>query len=189
MFRRALAPASRQLVRQQIRTAVVRHPQSTRRFSTKKVDHQPSPLPRGTPAFKGENWVSKTAGEVKYLFQKYVAVKVAAVVAGSLLAGLWFWRESEGYITSTMVDTFAKGVDGLTPKDATVSVERGELLTSLRTILAPTEITNYVVILGEKGVGKSTAVRQTLAQLESPAVPYTSWHRNMVVPIFWRHSR
>ena len=189
MFRRALAPASRQLVRQQIRTAV-RRPQPTRRFSTKKVDHQPSSTPpRGTPAFKGENWVSKIAGEVKYLFKKYVAGKVAGVVAGPLLAGLWFWRESEGYITSTMVDTFAKGVDGLTPKDATVSVERGELLTSLRTILAPTEITNYVVILGEKGVGKSTAVRQTLAQLESPAVPYTSWHRNMVVPIFWRHSR
>ena len=167
MFRRALAPASRQLVRQQIRTAV-RRPQPTRRFSTNNVNHQPPPLPRGTPAVKGENLDSKTAGVLKYLFKKYTAVKVAGVVAGPLLAGLWFWRESEGYITSTMVDTFAKGVDGLTPKDATVSVERGELLTSLRTILAPTEITNYVVILGEKGVGKSTAVRQTLAQLESP---------------------
>ena len=169
MFRRALAPASRQLVRQQIRTAVERHPQSTRRFSTNNnVNHQPPPLPRGTPAVKGENLDSKTAGVLKTQFQRYAAVKVAGVVAIGFGVSYAYFHESEEGITQDMVDAFADGVDGLTQKDTTVSVKRDELLTSLRTVLAPAEITNYVVILGEKGVGKSTAVRQTLAQLEHP---------------------
>ena len=169
MFRRALAPASRQLVRQQIRTAVERHPQSTRRFSTNNnVNHQPPPLPRGTPAVKGENLDSKTAGVLKTQFQRYAAVKVAGVVAIGFGVSYAYFHESEEGITQDLVDAFADGVDGLTQKDTTVSVKRDELLTSLRTVLAPAEITNYVVILGEKGVGKSTAVRQTLAQLEHP---------------------
>ena len=168
MFRRALAPASRQLVRQQIRTAV-RRPQPTRRFSTNNnVNHQPPPLPRGTPAGKGENLDSKTAGVLKTQFQRYAAVKVAGVVAIGFGVSYAYFHESEEGITQDMVDAFAEGVDGLTQKDTTVSVKRDELLTSLRTVLAPAEITNYVVILGERGVGKSTAVRQTLAQLEHP---------------------
>ena len=175
MFRRALAPASRQLVRQQIRTAV-RRPQPTRRFSTKKVDHQPSSTPPPTPAIDWGNLVSKPADVLGSAYKQtrsaFGKLPSGILTLGNLALASFvvyaYAYESDDAITKDMVGVFAKGVDGLTPKDANVLVERDELLTSLRTVLAPTEITNYVVILGEKGVGKSTAVRQTLGQLEHP---------------------
>ena len=147
MFRRALAPASRQLVRQQIRTAV-RRPQPTRRFSTKKVDHQPLPLPRGTPAVKGENLDSKTAGVLGSAYKQtrsaFGKLPSGILTLGNLALASFvvyaYVYESDDAITKDMVGVFAKGVDGLTPKDANVLVERDELLTSLRTVLAPTEI-------------------------------------------------
>ena len=177
MFRRALAPASRQLVRQQIRTAVVRHPQPTRRFSTNNnVNHQPSSTPPPTPTIDWGNLVSKPAGVLGSAYKRtrsaFGKLPSGILTLGNLALASFvvyaYAYESDDAITKDMVGVFAKGVDGLTPKDANVLVERDELLTSLRTVLAPTEITNYVVILGEKGVGKSTAVRQTLGQLEHP---------------------
>ena len=69
---------------------------------------------------------------------------------------------------NNMVDTFATGVDGWVPKDDLVTVVRSALLDNLFQILHPNATEQYFVILGEKGVGKSTAVRQTIKQLEDP---------------------
>ena len=67
-----------------------------------------------------------------------------------------------------MVDTFAVGVDGWVPSDETATVVRAALMGDLLPILQPEHSQQYFVILGEKGVGKSTAVRQTIKQLEDP---------------------
>ena len=53
-------------------------------------------------------------------------------------------------------------------KDDLVTVARSALLDNLFPILHPNATDQYFVILGEKGVGKSTAVRQTIKQLEDP---------------------
>ena len=79
---------------------------------------------------------------------------------------LYLMWETEAAITDTMVDTFAVGVDGWVPKDDLVTVARSALLDNLFPILHPNATEQYFVILGEKGVGKSTAVRQTIKQLE-----------------------
>ena len=99
-------------------------------------------------------------------------MKTALFVASALVAVpllyYAFFHESEEGITYDMVEQFAKGVDSLTQKDLVASVKRDELRAHLRMILAPDSITHRLVILGEKGVGKSTAMRQTLADLEEP---------------------
>ena len=79
--------------------------------------------------------------------------------------------ESDDAITKDMVGVFAKGVDGVASEDAYVAengVDRPQLRGELEQILRPPRAKSYMVILGEKGVGKSTAVRQTLGQLEHP---------------------
>ena len=81
---------------------------------------------------------------------------------------LYLMWETEAAITNSMVDAFAVGVDGWVPKDDLVTVARSALLDNLFPILHPNATEQYFVILGEKGVGKSTAVRQTIKQLEDP---------------------
>ena len=140
------------------------------------MDHQPSPTPPPTPAIDWGNLVSKPADVLGSAYKQtrsaFGKLPSGILTLGNLALASFvvyaYAYESDDAITKDMVGVFAKGVDGLTPKDANVLVERDELLTSLRTVLAPTKITNYVVILGEKGVGKSTAVRQTLGQLQHP---------------------
>ena len=84
------------------------------------------------------------------------------------LAVIYWLYGTEAAITSSMVDTFAVGVDGWVPKDDLVAVARPELLDQLLTVLHPNATEQYFVILGEKGVGKSTAVRQTIKKMEEP---------------------
>ena len=81
---------------------------------------------------------------------------------------LYLMWETEAAITNSMVDTFAVGVDGWVPSDETATVVRAALMGDLLPILQPDHLQQYFVILGEKGVGKSTAVRQTIKQLEDP---------------------
>ena len=81
---------------------------------------------------------------------------------------LYLMWETEAAITNIMVDTFAVGVDGWVPSDETATVVRAALMGDLLPILQPDHSKQYFVILGEKGVGKSTAVRQTIKQLENP---------------------
>ena len=81
---------------------------------------------------------------------------------------LYLMWETDAAITNSMVDAFAVGVDGRVPKDDLVSIARSALLDNLFMILHPNATEQYFVILGEKGVGKSTAVRQTIKQLEDP---------------------
>ena len=83
--------------------------------------------------------------------------------------GVIYWLYgTEAAITNNMVATFATGVDGWVPSDDNASVSRAALMTDLLPILQPDHSKQYFVILGEKGVGKSTAVRQTIKQLEEP---------------------
>ena len=74
----------------------------------------------------------------------------------------------EEAITNDMVLQFSNGVDGWVPSDDTATVSRAVLMADLVPILQPDHFMQYFVILGEKGVGKSTAVRQTIRQLEGP---------------------
>ena len=76
--------------------------------------------------------------------------------------------ETEEAITNDMVLQFSNGVDGWVPSDDTATVSRAVLMADLLPILQPDHSKQYFVILGEKGVGKSTAVRQTIRQLEGP---------------------
>ena len=83
--------------------------------------------------------------------------------------GVFYWLfGTEAAITNNMVDTFATGVDGWVPSDETATVVRAALMGDLLPILQPDHSKQFFVILGEKGVGKSTAVRQTIKQLEDP---------------------
>ena len=70
--------------------------------------------------------------------------------------------------TNDMVLQFSNGVDGWVPSDDTATVSRAVLMADLLPILQPDHSKQYFVILGEKGVGKSTVVRQTIRQLEGP---------------------
>ncbi len=90
------------------------------------------------------------------------------VVAWTLPFVLYLVLESEAAITNNMVDTFATGVDGWVPSDENATVSRAALMADLLPILQPDHSKQYFVILGEKGVGKSTAVRQTIKQLDEP---------------------
>ena len=90
------------------------------------------------------------------------------VVAWMMPFVLYLMWETEAAITNSMVDTFAVGVDGWVPSDETATVVRAALMGDLLPILQPDHSQQYFVILGEKGVGKSTAVRQTIKQLEDP---------------------
>ena len=117
-------------------------------------------MPPPTPAIDWGNLVSKPADVLGSAYKQtrsaFGKLPSGILTLGTLALASFvvyaYAYESDDAITKDMVGVFAKGVDGLTPKDANVLVERDELLTSLRTVLAPTEITNYVVILGEKGV-------------------------------------
>jgi len=90
------------------------------------------------------------------------------MLATVALGVIWWLYGTEAAITNSMVDTFAVGVDGWVPSDETATVARAALMDDLLPILQPDHSKQYFVILGEKGVGKSTAVRQTIKQLEDP---------------------
>ena len=161
-----------------IRTAV-RRPQPTRRFSTKKVDHQPSPTPPPTPTIDWGNLVSKPAGVLGSAYKRtrsaFGKLPSGILTLGNLALASFvayaYVYESDDAITKDMVGVFAKGVDGVASEDAYVAengVDRPQLRGELEQILRPPRAKSYMVILGETGVGKSTAVRQTLGQLEHP---------------------
>ena len=57
---------------------------------------------------------------------------------------------------------------GLEPFDKSSMIDRKALVDNLLPILQPAESNSYVVIFGEIGTGKTTAVRQALAALERP---------------------
>ena len=56
----------------------------------------------------------------------------------------------------------------LVSSDDNATVSRAALLADLLPILQPDHSKQYFVILGEKGVGKSTAVRQTVRARREP---------------------
>ena len=91
-------------------------------------------------------------------------------IALTVVAGWYvFTYETEEVITNDMVLQFSNGVDGDVRVDDNATVARPELLNQLLTILQPKPTASqYYIILGESGVGKSTAVRQTIKQLEDP---------------------
>ena len=94
-------------------------------------------------------------------------LKAAGVGAGTTLLGLAvFYRfgQSESY---SVLRAFEEG-RGLEPLDKRSMIDRKALVENLLPILQPEESSNYVVIVGEKGTGKTTAVRQALAALERP---------------------
>jgi ABC-type oligopeptide transport system ATPase subunit len=59
-------------------------------------------------------------------------------------------------------------MDAFQAPDADAKVKRPKLHASLKAVLRPSETKQYVVIVGENGTGKSTAVRQVLSKLEEP---------------------
>jgi transcriptional regulator with GAF, ATPase, and Fis domain len=61
-----------------------------------------------------------------------------------------------------------RGMDAFQAPDADAKVKRPKLHASLKAVLRPSETKQYVVIVGENGTGKSTAVRQVLSKLEEP---------------------
>ena len=96
------------------------------------------------------------------------ASQPVVVVAWTLPFMLYLVFESDVAITNSMGDTFAVGVDGWVPSDETATVVRAAVMGDLLPILQPDHSKQYFVILGKKGVGKSTAVRQAIKQLEDP---------------------
>ena len=95
---------------------------------------------------------------------------VSLLVVGWTLASVWYvlWYETEEAITNDMVLQFSNGVDGWVPSDDNATVSRAALMADLLPILQPHYSKQYFVILGEKGVGKSTAVRQTIRTMREP---------------------
>ena len=91
-----------------------------------------------------------------------------AMLATVTLGVIYWMYGTEAAVTSSMVDTFAIGVDGWVPSDDNATVARAALMGDLLPILQPGQSKHYCVVLGERGVGKSTAVRQTIKQLEEP---------------------
>lgn len=108
----------------------------------------------------------------------HIAVKVASgVVLGGFSLYLWKFAgkkeailPSFGSVDDSIMRAFedGKGVKLYEKRDRTASVSRSDLHNRLAPILHPESITEYAVIVGENGTGKSTAVRQVLARLKHP---------------------
>jgi hypothetical protein len=99
---------------------------------------------------------------------KWVVVRKGQLtaVAGSVVVLWTIYHETETYITGEMVEAFEQGSQ-LQP--SLLTVDRDDVHKELRHILAPSEKPKtYFVVMGEKGVGKSTAARQVLSELPHP---------------------
>ena len=94
-------------------------------------------------------------------------LKAAGFGAGTTilcLAVFYRFGQSE---SDSVLRAFEEG-RGLEPFDKSSMIDRKALVDNLLPILQPEESSNYVVIVGKKGTGKTTAVRQALAALEPP---------------------
>ncbi len=79
-----------------------------------------------------------------------------------LPAALTFLWDSNAKETIIINNAFERGcVAGkMEEKDATASVDRPDLHERLTSVLRPTELSSYVVVVGANGTGKSTGVRK-----------------------------
>ena len=108
-------------------------------------------------------------------FRRYLAIRAAVygvgglAVLGGALYGWSVW--SEAAVRRSMLRTFE---DGGRPgwergfDDSNADVARPELVAELAALLRPEVAREYVVVVGETGTGKSTAVRQAVRQLPWP---------------------
>ena len=90
------------------------------------------------------------------------------VIAWMMPFVLYLLWQAEASSTNSMVDTFAVGVDGWKPSDENATVARAALMGDLLPILHPDYSKRDFVNLGDKGVDKSTAGRQTIRHLLKP---------------------
>ena len=100
-----------------------------------------------------------------------IFVAGVALLTTVLTVTAWWYvltYETEEAITNDMVLQFSNGLDGWVPSGDNATVARATLLGDLLPILQPEHSKQYFVVLGEKGVGKSTAVRQAIRHLEEP---------------------
>ena len=109
------------------------------------------------------------------LFRRYLAIRAAvygvggAAVLGGVLYGWSVW--SEAAVRRTMLRTFeAGGRPGWEADfdDSRAVIARPDIVAALATLLRPEFADDYVVVVGETGTGKSTAVRQAVRQLPWP---------------------
>eukprot|EP01038_Epipyxis_sp_PR26KG_P004038 gene4038-5777_t len=59
-----------------------------------------------------------------------------------------------------------RGLDAYKMADLSAKIDRGPLIEELKLILQPTFSRSYVVIVGQIGIGKSTAIRKAMTSLE-----------------------
>jgi hypothetical protein len=84
---------------------------------------------------------------------------------GLLVAGEYLWGEESKQ--RGMIRVFEKG--GTSPFECPkIHVDRPEVVAALKVLLRPEESDKYGVVIGEHGTGKSTAVRDTIMELEEP---------------------
>ena len=114
-------------------------------------------------------------------YKKQLIITCGAVATGLVSVGL-FWFNSDSKDTTllsltqpedSILRTFEQvsGSEDFKMKDSMATVERIKLQDALRKILLPTaETCQYVVIVGENGTGKSTAIRKMISTLDCGAV-------------------
>jgi hypothetical protein len=96
-------------------------------------------------------------------------VKIASGAVGAVACGLAWWYQSEDAITAAMVKAFENG-SAYTAVERPAKVERESLHEDLlnKVVAPPSQETTYAVVVGEQGVGKSTAIQQVVSKLKKP---------------------
>jgi hypothetical protein len=114
-------------------------------------------------------------------YYKQRAIFVNAVFGILTVSGIGYYlKKSKRSLDSILPSTtppediilnafeIGKGFDTYKNKDKSAFVNRNLLNQRLKMILHPEESDQYAVIVGEKGCGKSTAVRKVLSSLPEP---------------------
>eukprot|EP00981_Chlorochromonas_danica_P004702 scaffold946_cov171-Ochromonas_danica.AAC.2 len=95
-----------------------------------------------------------------------------AMIVGSIVAGTAFYFSHKDELAVSTADSvysaFYQGRGFNVDSDKKATIVREDLNEQLLAILKPEEIDLYAVVVGERGSGKSTAVRKVIASLGEP---------------------
>ena len=96
------------------------------------------------------------------------------VTVGSIFAGAAFYYYHKDKLVMSTTDAIVsafeqgRGYNHNLEADNEATIDREELYSKIHDIFTPKKIKHYAVVVGERGCGKSTAVRKVIASLPEP---------------------
>lgn len=99
-----------------------------------------------------------------YRSNKHMIIAGVTIVAG--LGLVYYNRNAEQIIYTSFGN--GSGLSRYNEADASAGILRPKLQSDLEALLRPPNSKNYGIIVGAKGSGKSTAIRQCIRNLENP---------------------